>query len=284
MANRRGIQLAYPYEEKRFKRWQSIGIIQPKLDGERCRAIIDGQSVSLLSSSEELIMSVPHINDHLRSLFAGRQMELDGELYIHHKPLQEIHSIVSRKRNLHEDADTVQYWVFDVVTSEPQVQRMRRVELLPTSDILKPVPSWFVHSTEEVMMYYERFLASDYEGFILRHPLSSYVRKRSTLMMKFKPWQSDIYTILDVQEEISKDGIPKGSLGALILDSDIEGQTFKVGSGFTEEERRELWKIRSTLPGCLCKVNYQRLTNAKIPTHPYFSHEIFTPDAQPLKY
>jgi len=284
MATRRGIQLAYPYEEKRFQRWGNIGLIQPKLDGERCRALIDGQSVSLLSSSEELIVSVPHINDELRRYFSSHRMELDGELYTHGRPLQEIHSIVSRKRSLHEEADSIQYWIFDVVTSEPQVQRIRRVELLPTTDILKPVVSHFVHSPEEVMKYYEHYLGQDYEGFILRHPLSTYVRKRSTLMMKFKPWQSDIYTIIGVQEEVSKDGVPKDSLGALILDSDIEGQTFKVGSGFTQEERQQLWKIRETLPGCLCKVNYQRLTNAKIPAHTYFSHEIYTPDLAPLKY
>jgi len=211
-------------------------------------------------------------------------MELDGELYIHHKPLQEIHSIVSRKRNLHEDADTVQFWVFDVVTSEPQVQRMRRVELLPTSDILKPVPSWFVHSTEEVMSYYERFLASDYEGFILRHPLSSYVRKRSTLMMKFKPWQTDIYTITGYEEEHDIYGVPKGRLGALWLNSDIADQQFKVGSGFTDYDRETLWKYREELPGKICQISYQTLTPKKIPFHSFFTHEIFNADATPFKY
>jgi len=33
---RAGVQLCYPFEEKRLAKWEPPYIVQPKLDGERC--------------------------------------------------------------------------------------------------------------------------------------------------------------------------------------------------------------------------------------------------------
>ena len=41
MGKRTGIMLCYPFEEKRLNKWNPPYIIQPKLDGERCRAVYD---------------------------------------------------------------------------------------------------------------------------------------------------------------------------------------------------------------------------------------------------
>ncbi len=88
--------------------------------------------------------------------------------------------------------------------------------------------------------------------------------------MKFKPKQSDSYTILGYEEEISIEGNPKDRLGALICDSG-DGNTFNVGTGFTDEQRLNLWDIRSLLPGMTCTIKYQHITpGRKVPRFPVF--------------
>lgn len=285
MSKRKGIQLAYPYDERRFQKWGNVALIQPKLNGERCRAIISGHNVTLLTSTEELFVSVPHINAHLRNKFGGLDLELDGELYVHGMTLQQIHSIVSRRTNLHEDYEKMQFHIFDVVSGADQVSRIvNLIANVKEDDIIKPVRTDMVTDAATVMKMYDQFLTDGYEGFILRQIGSKYKRARSTDMMKFKPWQTDIYTITGYEEEHDIYGVPKGRLGALWLNSDIADQQFKVGSGFTDYDRETLWKYREELPSKICQISYQTLTPKKIPFHSFFTHTIFNADSTPFKY
>jgi hypothetical protein len=72
-----------------------------------------------------------------------------------------------------------------------------------------------------------------------------------------------------VVEEISKDGNPKDSLGALIL-SDKEGTTFGCGTGFSQAQRSYFWEKREFLPGMYAKINYQQLSDKHVPRFPVF--------------
>ena len=57
---RKGIMLCYPFEEKRLNKWAPPYLVQPKLDGERMRAILDTEGkCTLLSSEENEIISSP---------------------------------------------------------------------------------------------------------------------------------------------------------------------------------------------------------------------------------
>jgi ATP-dependent DNA ligase len=274
-AKREGIMLCYPFEERRLAKWKPPYIIQPKLDGDRCRAIINEESNAILLSSEQHIFnSVPHIYAALKHL-GFCNIELDGELYIHGAPHNEIHSIVSRTENLHPDYKLVEFHVFDIVNLHlPQVERTRRlIDLIPTRRNFSPiqlVPSRVVSSLDEIMRVQEEYARLGYEGFVLRDSDANYVRKRSTQVMKFKPRKEDIYEIVGTQEEVSILGIPKNSLGALICRGD-DGTLFNVGSGslLTREARETLWQERETLVGKWARVKYQHLTHASgVPRFP----------------
>ena len=70
--------------------------------------------VTLYSSEEHELFSVPHIKADLEK--AGlKNIELDGELYIHGMDFNDIHSIVSRTTNLHPAHHTMEYHVFDII-------------------------------------------------------------------------------------------------------------------------------------------------------------------------
>lgn len=274
---RKGIQLCYPFDEKRLAKWSPPFILQPKLDGERCRAIVDTHGkVTLLSSEENVIESVSHINSALEDLHL-HSLELDGELYVHGADFSSIHSIVSRRVKMHPDAQYMEYHIFDLVNSYPQVQRtnllLDTISSRKTGITFGPlqiVPCRFVTTVDEIMKGADDFANKGYEGFVIRDSYAPYVRKRSTQMMKFKPRKEDIYEIIGWQEEISIVGVPKGTLGALLLKGTDE-TTFSVGSGslLTHENRSNLWKDKETLLGKFARIKYQHLTHARgVPRFP----------------
>lgn len=271
MSNRKGIQLCYPFEEQRLKRWNSpLYIVQPKLDGDRCRAIFDASGhVTLLSSEEHEINSVPHIKDQLENMGLS-SVELDGELYTHGASHQQIHGAVSRTVNLHSAFEEVEYHIFDIVSEDKQGKRLVALnEHIKNTQNVKKVPCDVKYSVDEIVEQMNTYIEQGYEGIIIRHPLAPYVRKRSVNIMKFKPRKDDWYVVTGVEEEISITGIPKNSLGALWLKGD-EDEPFKVGSGsyLTRENRIELWKIRDSLIGRVAHIKYQHLTERKVPRFP----------------
>ena len=265
----KNIMKCYPFEEKRLAKWNPPYIVQPKYDGVRCRAVPINNGYLLLSSEENIIFSVPHINEELEHFKLN--CELDGELYCHGMSFDEIVSITSRTVNLHPDRKMIKFHIFDVVNNESQGNRLLKIEELKDLSLLLPIaPFWMCNSFDDVMRAYDKLIDMAYEGIIIRHINNIYVRKRSTLLMKFKPKKKDDYEIVGFTEEYSVDETPKGMLGSLVCKSG-DGNIFNVGTGFSDERRKELWDIRDTLPGMYAKVQYQHLTNErKVPRFPVF--------------
>jgi ATP-dependent DNA ligase len=261
--------LCYPFEHSRLLKWPTPWLLQPKLDGIRCLAKIqDGQS-TLISSTGREITSAPHINRDLDEMLLN-DITLDGELYIHGMSFQQINSRVSRTVSPHEDSHSVRYHIFDIISEEPQLERLKHLDEL---DLPTKVTTYAIHDQDKLDMLTKHILDSGYEGTILRHPQGLYLPKRSTQIMKFKPNKADIYPIIGTQEELSIHGVPKNSLGALICLTD--NVPFQVGTGFTREERETLWKIRDSLIGRRVRVRYQELTDGRIPRFPVFSKILF---------
>ena len=266
-----GIQKCYPFEEKRLAKWEPPYILQPKYDGVRCRAIpLDNGEYMLLSSEENVVFSVPHINNELSK--SGLIQELDGELYCHELSFQEILSITSRTVNLHPEHKVIKLHVFDVIDNEPQHSRIATILGLRRFKFknIEIAPFWLCDTFDEVMRVYDKLIELEYEGMIVRHKDALYERKRSTLVMKFKPKKEDIYRISGWNEEFTIKGEAKGRIGSIICKSQ-DGDEFSVGSGLTDIDREALWLIRDSIKGKQIKVQYQHLTSGKkVPRFPIF--------------
>lgn len=270
---RKGIMLCYPFEEKRLQKWNTQVLIQPKLDGERCRAVHTSDGYILLSSEENEITSCPHINSALNSL--GTICEFDGELYLHGMKFEDIHSVVSRKVNFLE-SDFMQYHIFDIIEEDtPQLWRSQDLINIGQkfTHPLQRVTTTVGWTLDHIMEWYDKFLKLDYEGMILRHPDAPYVRKRSPYVMKFKPKQSDFYLITGWNEEVSIKGEPKERLGSLEV-CDPEGNFFCVGTGLSSDDREALWLKREGLRGKLCEIKYQHRTERGVPRFPVFARVV----------
>jgi len=263
---RKGIMLCYPLEESRLegpsrKAWNSWPVItQPKLDGERCRAIFTPSGECyLLSSTEELIVSVPHIIEVLSRLgLTG--IELDGELYTHGMTLSEIHSRAGRTVNLHSDFMAIEFHVFDIVMPGSQIDRLRALEslkeLLNKTRWIRAVPFQLAFSLSDLEVQLEKYINSGYEGIIIRKLSSPYERKRSTGIMKFKPRREDIYEIVGTNEEEDIHGNLKGTLGSFACRGADE-VSFSVGSGLKRDQKQFFWERKEEMIGKLVRVKYQ---------------------------
>lgn len=312
MGKRTGIMLCYPMEEKRLAKWTPPYIVQPKYNGERCRAILDENGhPTLISSEGNVILSVPHIEDALKR--SGlRNIELDGELYTHGFSFELIHSIVSRKVNLHDRFEDLQYHVFDIISTEYQLKRIATLCNLPWNkgpyiDPIRISPFVLCNSFDSVMRVFADYCREQYEGIIIRNADGIYRRDwhkevRSTQVLKFKPKKSDYYTIAGFSAEIDKYGILKpGLLGRFICLSQTTDSLpflyeyppriappygyFAVGArtfgndkeADIRDRQREHWKKRMELVGNLLHVEYQHTTPGRgVPRFPVYKEILWT--------
>ena len=273
-AVRKGIQLFVPFSESRLfnsgryrSSWSPPWAIQRKLDGERCRAIVTSGRCLLLSSSEAIISSVPHINTYLAKHFPDG--EYDGELYKHGWTQSEIHSVVSTTSSMHRRYEELEYHVFDVKNKKVQATRIEEYYKLPFGGPIKRVETYLATTMNQIMNFYDQFIAEGYEGFIIRELSSMYVERRSQLGMKYKPKQVDHYEIVSVYEAVSDNGTPKGMIGGFNCIDDM-GTHFKVGAGkLTHDERTRIWlNIQEGMHygGLMLRVEYQSISSKnKVP-------------------
>lgn len=276
MAKREGIMLASPINTDKLARWKPPYIIQPKLDGVRCRAEISNGRINLLSSQLNPFNNILHVNMELMSLIEKgilpQNIETDGELYVHGMNFKDIASIVKRSVNVHPEYFQMQYHIFDLI--EPLKQHYRSVRLKSLSDYMSStiqiVPTFYANDITEIDTYLGSFMQDGYEGIIIRQAEAFYARKRVMSMMKLKPRKRDVYRIVACKEEKSKDGIPKDTLGAFICMKD--GQAFAVGTGpiLTKDQRQEFWARQDDWNSgkFWLDVKYQNLTpDREVPYH-----------------
>lgn len=275
---RSGIQLCTPFSERRLlnqgafrSTWNPPYAIQPKLNGERARAIVKNSRCILVSSTDQLICTVPHIN-YAMTLLPDK--EYDGELYVHGWPFSKIHSVISTTTSIHPDAEQLQFHIFDLITPQTQLERIQDLYKklyihLDAQYCIKLVPINFVTSMNGILEYLKQYIDNKYEGFILRELTAYYLRRRSQLVMKFKPRESDTYTILDILEARSEYGVGLGMVGSFTCIDDM-GTTFGVGAGqLTHPKRRELWQKwlnKEISTGAKLLIKYQTLSDKeKVP-------------------
>lgn len=264
MSKRTGIMLPVLFTEKLFKRLPKPVFVQAKIEGDRMRAKIEDGNVNLLSSGGKERTSVPHISAEL--YYSGlKDVELDGELYRHGMEHSEIRSIVSRTKNLHPDHEKIRYYVYDIVSEDKQEKRLKHLSdifMYNNFEHLRHVTYHIVHTLEKMQYYYDMFLEEGYEGIIIRHPYTSYTRRKVSTMLKLKPRVSDYFKIVGVVEEVSIQGERKNTFGAFICKTH-EGALFSVGTGPTKPQRDFIWRYREIFKGRRVKIRFQDYTKVR---------------------
>lgn len=275
MANRTGVMLCYVYEPKRVEAWGFPYFVQPKINGNRCRAIVSASGVvTLYSSQGNEILGVPHVNNTLQvwSQIEPRLLgrELDGELYIHEVPHQQISGII-RSQTPKPESIKITYVIFDAIsetmTQAERIQWLRGL-LPPPFAAVSLLDTYTITSNTQLERVKSTVLSNGYEGVIFRKPDALYSRYKVNTILKWKPSYTMAGTITGRIEECDQYGVPKGTLGSFVC-KDQKGRIFKVGTGFTAEQRYKFWQ--QTYVGQKILVKYFALSEDGVPVPGVFA-------------
>lgn len=198
----------------------------------------------------------------------------------------------------------VTYFMFDYVRSDvrrPYTDRMADMRaFFGGKDSLEDgwvqvVPLYPVSlaTKDELDAFEEHVLGEGFEGVMVRKPDGAYKFGRSTLreglLLKIKRFSDDEAVVIGVEEllhnenETTRDAFghskrsshqdnkrPAGVLGALVVRSKA-GVEFKIGTGFSAEDRKTLWHRRKSLTGQWVKYKFLEVSVKTAPRHPVFT-------------
>ena len=233
---------------------------QPKLDGNRCTAILDSRGkCTLWSRTRKPINSMPHIVSAVEVL-GYKGMTFDGELYNHeyHDKFEELEHLI-RSSKPAEGHEIVQYHVYDLAMPGIYLERLRVLEVAFNSfrsDSLKFVETIRVENEDDLMAAFNKFLDEKYEGAIVRNAAGLYVNKRSYDLQKIKTMQDDEFKVLDVKEG-------RGRLaGHAVFVCEVKpGITVDAKMKGKLEKLKQYWDNPALAIGRRLTIQYQGFTN-----------------------
>ncbi|OUS32823.1 DNA ligase [Thalassotalea sp. 42_200_T64] len=162
---------------------------------------------------------------------------LDGELWIARGMFAETLSVVSRL-NAHQGWQDVRYMIFDMPAYQgPFAERVTMMQQLIAgndSPYLKMIQQIKLSSTEKLENLLTKVINRGGEGLMLHKQSAYYHTGRTDNLLKLKAFQdSEAQVIGHTQGK----GKYAGLLGALIVQTP-KGTVFKIGSGFSDQQRR----------------------------------------------
>lgn len=248
--------------------------VQPKLDGVRCMAFrMDGEVHLMSRGGKEY--DVAHIKKELERIIPERTV-LDGELYVHGIPLQDVIRLVKKHRDGEDGSIRLQFRIFDALSPDTPEEpwRSRRDERLNQVDDeieeANTVNHLFVVSTEEIQnetQLYEllaKYESQGYEGIIIRKLEGVYrLGHRSRDLLKLKNFQDAEFEIVGFTHGSGRDE------HAVVWTCKTEdGKEFNARPTGTREEREQWFIEGESFIGKLLTVKYQALTKDGIPQFP----------------
>ena len=288
--------LANSFKESKVDLASGNWVTQPKLDGLRLtygqRYRGEGERELLTRKGETYC--VPHIGDiadvmfdnlDVRNKTGSDVLGIDGELYLHGVPLNQI--VHRAKVNLEDSEypeldlelrEELEFHVFDLVMEGVTFRErynllykvIRYMTQLNSNIKIKLVIAERATTMDELLERHGRDKLLGYEGEMVRDLESLYEQgDRSNGLFKYKVMQDAEYRIIDVWED---------SAGNAMLTCDNpsgaseEYQSFKCTPKRTHDERKRMLECdalgNSPLIGQWIKVQYQDLTEYGVPQFP----------------
>lgn len=203
-------------------------LISEKLDG--VRALWNGKILSFRSGKE---IQAP------RWFLEGLpKQSLDGELWMGRGSFERLSGTV--RRDSPDDAEwrQVRYMIFELPGASgsfrERAEVVRQIVRQARVPWLREIEQFSVVDRSALQTHFSKVVKAGGEGLMLHHADAEYQTGRSDVLLKMKPWD-------DAEAEVVgyKPGKGKyaGALGALRVRTP-DGKEFYLGSGFTDEQRR----------------------------------------------
>ena len=202
--------------------------VSEKLDG--VRAYWDGER--LHSRKGNPINAPPWFVAHFP------RVPLDGELWMGRGAFERLSGAVRRQRPDDAQWREIRFMVFDLPSSpaifDRRLQRLREMFETVASPYVALVEQFRVAGRAELMERLERVVAGGGEGLMLHRGSSLYAAGRSDDLLKLKTHEDAEAVVIG---HLPGKGRLTGMLGALLVETP-EGLRFRLGTGFSDEERR----------------------------------------------
>jgi DNA ligase-1 len=254
-------------------------LIEVKLDGVRVLTIVypDGRVDQFSRNGKELVNF-----EHICQQFAAIAPELerayvfDGEVVS--SSFQALMKQVHRKDNVQAADATLM--LFDVIplsefrAGVSTLGQQRRSRLLQSFGPLF-VKCNAIDIIEQELVDLDTFVGElrfkeinqdainrGLEGIMIKDPAALYECKRSVAWLKMKPYIEVSLTVTAVEEGTGKNA---GRMGALVCAGEDDGKTYcvNVGSGFSDEQRDEIWQSRDAVVGQVVEIRADAATRSQ---------------------
>lgn len=245
--------------------------VSRKLDGIRCLSAMvkngENTKIEMWSRTTKPFKFFEEIRNNLEEIFKefkqryGQTIILDGELYSHDVPFNELSGIVRQitKPSAHESK--IIYHVFDIVdvnmSYESRLRMLMEInEFVEENEIdnIKIVGSDVVNNADEIQQFHDDYVKEGYEGIMIRAFEGKYVIKsRTNNLLKYKMFEDTEFEVVGV---LKAKGTEEG--GVVFTCKENGGdRTFNVRPRGSIAKRRWQYENKENYIGKMLTVRWQ---------------------------
>jgi len=162
---------------------------------------------------------------------------MDGEIWLGRDKFQATISCIKRKENNNDCWRKIKFMIFDLPentsTFTQRIKTMKRLVQKHNSPYLHIIKQFKITSTKALKDKLTYIINNGGEGLMLHHQDAYYTKGRNAHLMKLKRYQD---AEARVTAHIAGKGKYQGMLGSIVVET-TAGITFKIGSGFTDQQR-----------------------------------------------
>lgn len=261
------VQLAQKFEGVKYP----YSLYSRKLDGLRAY-YKDGVAISRTNKPHKT-EPLAHITAQLKQFVDYDAWVYDGEIiYLNPDGTEDFTKAISlaRSDNRTPECDNLYYCIFDMIQKEafenktPDVATFKDeyTRMKAHLGIVEEKRDWYVTSQPNILLLkqvdeigleelQQNRIKYNYEGIMIRNADAHYEYKRSNNIRKIKEMQDTEVKLLGMEAGTGKFA---NTLGAMV--ADYNGYELKIGSGFSDEQRKHYWQHRDEYVGKYVKVKY----------------------------
>ena len=254
-------------------------LIEPKLDGVRCITIanylpkVENFDVRFFTRNGTELLGYNELASSIASLLSDSPIKesimFDGEIYdtCFDGTMNNLFRKSNNKTGVYNIFDIMYLREFSTMgCAASLVQRKENLKFVmsfknPEFSSITSIPFHIVRFSdrkqfdEEVSEYHSENIANGFEGSIIKRADSVYTFKRDFSWQKLKPFDT---IDLPIEEIIEGDGKFKDMAGSVVVTH--KGKPVNVGSGFSDDLRKDMWDNPEDYIGTYIEIQYQEVT------------------------
>jgi DNA ligase-1 len=269
------VQLANKYFDKpQYVEGKSF-VITTKIDGGRIIALKENGQVSFFTRAGQKYEGLVDLESEMLRLMPDNTC-LDGEITLLDKGTlsskEQYKETMKIVRTKDKEKHGIKMLVFDWMSASDfkrqqcdltySLRRAYMDKMFHNTSFtyFETLPMLYVGSeTSRITEILEEETSKGEEGIMINIMDAMYEFKRTNNLLKVKKMQTMDLEIIDFEEG---EGRLAGTLGAILVRYK-NGNVVKVGSGFSDQLRKEIWQNRNSHLGTICEIQYfEETTNA----------------------